>query len=69
MDSSRLFPFLTLPDPLTTGEGALDPLGLATIEIVWQLDPARPTGSHVQAAIRYRHCLLPPLLVKAWKNE
>src|SRR5437667_4234087 len=25
------FPFLTLADPLTTGEGALDPLGLATI--------------------------------------
>ena len=24
-------PFLTLPDPVTTGEGALDPLGLATI--------------------------------------
>jgi hypothetical protein len=25
------FPILTLPDPLTTGEGALDPLGLATL--------------------------------------
>ena len=24
-------PFLTLPDPVTTGEGALDPLGLSTI--------------------------------------
>src|SRR5438034_1254444 len=24
-------PFLTLPDPVTTGEGILDPLGLATI--------------------------------------
>jgi hypothetical protein len=24
-------PFLTLPDPLATGEGALDPLGLAMI--------------------------------------
>lgn len=25
------FPFLTLPDPVTTGEGALDPLGLGTL--------------------------------------
>jgi hypothetical protein len=25
------FPILTLPDPVTTGEGALDPLGLSTI--------------------------------------
>ena len=24
-------PILTLPDPVTTGEGVLDPLGLATI--------------------------------------
>jgi hypothetical protein len=24
-------PFLTLPDPLVTGEGALDPLGLAVV--------------------------------------
>jgi hypothetical protein len=24
-------PFLTLPDPVTTGEGALDPLGLSTL--------------------------------------
>ena len=31
MRASGDFPFLTLPDPLTTGEGALDPLGLATI--------------------------------------
>jgi len=29
--SAEGFPFLTLSDPLTTGEGALDPLGLSTI--------------------------------------
>ena len=31
MSTPRELPFLTLADPTTTGEGALDPLGLATI--------------------------------------
>ncbi|MHB1424393.1 MAG: hypothetical protein ACYC3I_14575 [Gemmataceae bacterium] len=30
-NSAVLTPFLTLPDPLESGEGALDPLGLATL--------------------------------------